>query len=83
MTLDQIPPTLQNATVAIEDSRFYQNNGIDFRGIGRAISKDTNGNDHTAQGGSTITQQLVQTWASAAWTAGKRFSAKPAKSCSR
>lgn len=57
--IDQVPKNLQNATVAIEDSRFYSNVGIDFRGIGRALWKDVRGNS-LAQGGSTITQQLVR-----------------------
>lgn len=59
VTIDQIPKNLQNATVAIEDSRFYSNVGIDFRGIGRALWMDIRG-DSLAQGGSTITQQLVR-----------------------
>jgi penicillin-binding protein 1A len=59
VTIDKIPKNLQNATVAIEDSRFYSNVGIDFRGIGRALWKDIRGKSF-AQGGSTITQQLVR-----------------------
>ncbi len=61
VTIDKIPLNLQHATVAIEDSRFYTDKyGIDIRGIGRAIFHDVHGNDITAQGGSTITQQLVR-----------------------
>jgi penicillin-binding protein 1A len=56
---DQIPANLRNATVAIEDQRFYKNNGIDLTGIFRAAVKDiTHGK--ALQGGSTITMQLVR-----------------------
>src|SRR5882757_1785126 len=36
----QISPNIKNAVVAIEDSRFYEHNGVDFRGIGRALLTD-------------------------------------------
>ena len=39
-SIDQIPIFLQNALVAIEDSRFYEHGGIDLRGITRALVKD-------------------------------------------
>jgi penicillin-binding protein 1A len=56
---DQIPAELRNATVAIEDQRFYKNNGIDLTGLFRAAIKDiTHGS--ALQGGSTITMQLVR-----------------------
>src|SRR5438309_977961 len=56
---DQIPADLRNATVAIEDQRFYKNNGIDLTGLFRAAVKDiTHG--AALQGGSTITMQLVR-----------------------
>jgi penicillin-binding protein 1A len=55
----QIPENLRNATVAIEDQRFYQNNGIDLTGIFRSAVKDiTHG--QALQGGSTITMQLIR-----------------------
>ncbi|MGH2834211.1 MAG: transglycosylase domain-containing protein, partial [Solirubrobacteraceae bacterium] len=55
----QIPEELRNATVAIEDQRFYQNNGIDLTGIFRSAVKDiTHG--QALQGGSTITMQLIR-----------------------
>jgi penicillin-binding protein 1A len=54
-----IPQTLKEATVAIEDQRFYKHDGIDLTGIFRAAVKDiTNG--AALQGGSTITMQLVR-----------------------
>jgi 1A family penicillin-binding protein len=57
--IDQIPVFLQNALVAVEDSRFYEHGGIDIRGVTRALVKDiTRGK--MAEGGSTITQQLIK-----------------------
>lgn len=58
-TLDRIPVFLQNAIIAIEDSRFYEHGGIDPRGIARALIKDV-GKLKMAEGGSTITQQLIK-----------------------
>src|SRR5271154_2890564 len=56
---DEIPENLKNATVAIEDQRFYQNDGVDLTGIFRSAVKDlTNG--AALQGGSTITMQLMR-----------------------
>ena len=55
----EIPANLKNATVAIEDQRFYKNDGVDLTGIFRAAVKDlTNG--AALQGGSTITMQLMR-----------------------
>ncbi|TMM18938.1 MAG: glycosyl transferase [Actinobacteria bacterium] len=55
----QITPDLRNATVAIEDQRFYNNNGVDVTGLFRAAVKDiTHG--AVLQGGSTITMQLIR-----------------------
>jgi penicillin-binding protein 1A len=56
---EQIPDQLKNATVAIEDQRFYKNNGIDLTGIFRAAVKDVT-HGKALQGGSTITMQLVR-----------------------
>jgi penicillin-binding protein 1A len=54
-----IPQDLKDATVAIEDQRFYKHNGVDLTGIFRAAIKDiTHG--AALQGGSTITMQLVR-----------------------
>jgi penicillin-binding protein 1A len=55
----EIPKHLKDATVAIEDQRFYKHDGVDLTGIFRAAIKDiTNG--AALQGGSTITMQLVR-----------------------
>jgi penicillin-binding protein 1A len=55
----EIPTDLKNATVAIEDQRFYKHNGVDLTGIFRAAVKDVT-NGAALQGGSTITMQLVR-----------------------
>jgi 1A family penicillin-binding protein len=58
-TIEQIPLFLQKALVAVEDARFFEHSGIDLRGITRALVKDmTRGK--LAEGGSTITQQLIK-----------------------
>jgi len=57
--ISQIPVFLQNALVAVEDSRFYEHNGIDLKGIARALVKDV-AKGRMAEGGSTITQQLIK-----------------------
>lgn len=60
VTLDQIPLDLQHAFVAIEDERFYEHNGIDFKSIARAAVEGITSGFHFSQGGSTITQQLLK-----------------------
>lgn len=56
---EQIPDSIKQATLASEDSDFYNHSGIDFRGIVRASIKNIMGIS-ISQGGSTITQQLVK-----------------------
>src|SRR4051794_6460574 len=55
----QIAPLMKQAIIAIEDRRFYTNEGYDPRGIGRALYQDVL-HKSTVQGGSTITQQFVK-----------------------
>jgi penicillin-binding protein 1A len=56
---NQFPEVLNEATVAIEDERFYKHKGVDYEGIIRAAVK--NATQHkTVQGGSTLTMQLVR-----------------------
>src|SRR3954463_4999664 len=59
LTGSQISPNIKNAVIAIEDRRFYHHNGVDYKGIGRALLQDIL-QQHAAQGGSTITQQFVK-----------------------
>jgi len=59
VTVADLPSHLPHAIVAIEDRRFYEHIGIDFRGIARAIVVNiTKGSFR--QGASTITQQLAR-----------------------
>ena len=57
-TYDELPQDLINAFVAIEDSRFWQHNGIDLRSISRAAVGVLTGQN--LGGGSTLTQQLIK-----------------------
>ncbi|MDX6608089.1 MAG: penicillin-binding protein [Solirubrobacterales bacterium] len=59
LTSGQISPNIKNAVVSIEDARFYEHNGVDFQGIGRALVKDIL-SQSAAQGASTITEQFVK-----------------------
>ncbi|MEX2253654.1 MAG: transglycosylase domain-containing protein [Thermoleophilaceae bacterium] len=55
----EISPNIKNAVIAIEDVRFYDHEGVDYRGILRALGQDLL-QQKAAQGGSTITQQFVK-----------------------
>jgi penicillin-binding protein 1A len=55
----QIPKLLKDATVAIEDRRFFQHGALDYQGILRAGVKDMFGESNSLQGASTLTMQLV------------------------
>src|SRR3954447_19042113 len=55
----QISPNIKNAVVSIEDARFYEHDGVDFRGIARALVADVV-SQSAAQGASTITEQFVK-----------------------
>lgn len=59
VSVDTIPETLKQATVAIEDKRFYEHSGVDFQAIMRALSVNSKAGE-VRQGGSTITQQTVK-----------------------
>lgn len=55
----EIPKEMIHAIIAVEDSRFYEHHGIDFRGVTRALLANLN-HEQVMQGGSTITQQLAR-----------------------
>src|ERR1700712_989130 len=55
----EISPNIKNAVVSIEDARFYEHAGVDFRGIGRALIEDVL-SQSAQQGASTITEQFVK-----------------------
>ncbi len=56
--LARVSPWMQMATVAIEDRRFFEHEGVDYQGIGRAVVKDIQAGGFV-EGASTLTQQLV------------------------
>jgi len=59
VSLEKIPDYLKKAVISIEDKKFYQHRGIDFKGILRAILFDLKLKKLTF-GGSTIPQQLIR-----------------------
>ena len=59
LRLDKMSPWLPKATVAIEDSRFWEHGALDYQGIARALYENATAG-RIVQGGSTITQQLVR-----------------------
>lgn len=56
---NEIPKTMVDAFVSIEDERYWKHNGVDIRGIFRAFAKDVSSGDFS-EGASTITQQLIK-----------------------
>jgi 1A family penicillin-binding protein len=56
---DEFPPHLVDAVLAVEDRRFYEHYGIDFRGVGRAVWRNLLAGG-VVEGGSTVTQQLIK-----------------------
>lgn len=59
VTIDRIPPSLQEAVVAVEDSRFYSHHGFDPEAIARATLVNLQ-YGRIEEGASTITQQLAK-----------------------
>ncbi len=72
VTMDMVPENLCNAFVAIEDSRYYEHNGIDIQGIIRAAWVGVTTGDFS-QGASTITQQLIKNNVLTSWTSENTF----------
>ncbi|MCC8066477.1 MAG: transglycosylase domain-containing protein, partial [Clostridiales bacterium] len=72
VSLDEIPDSLIHAVIAIEDSRFYEHNGIDFRGIARAFRNGITSGSFS-EGASTITQQLIKNNVFTEWTQENSF----------
>ncbi len=58
-SLQELPPHLPHAVIAVEDRRFYGHGGIDFRGLLRAVYVNIR-DGRISQGGSTLTQQLAK-----------------------
>jgi penicillin-binding protein 1B len=61
VTLDQVPKSLQDAVVATEDIRFWHHPGVDPIGLFRALFRNIRAGG-VAEGGSTLTQQLVKNY---------------------
>ena len=57
--LEQVPAHVRQAILTAEDRKFYEHDGYDVEGIGRALVANARARDIT-QGGSTITQQLAK-----------------------
>jgi penicillin-binding protein 1A len=56
--IGDMPPMVKNAVIAIEDSRFYEHGGVDFRSAARALVADLR--HSRSQGASTITMQVAR-----------------------
>ncbi|MBP5197842.1 MAG: transglycosylase domain-containing protein [Lachnospiraceae bacterium] len=65
---EEVPVYLGYAFVAIEDERFFEHNGIDFKSIVRAGYQFIHTKGREAQGASTITQQLLKNTVFTDWT---------------
>ncbi|HEY7593674.1 MAG TPA: penicillin-binding protein [Actinophytocola sp.] len=60
VTPDQISPTMKAALISVEDRRFYEHHGVDWKGTVRALISNQTGED--VQGASTLTQQYVKNY---------------------
>ncbi|KAA2254133.1 penicillin-binding protein [Solihabitans fulvus] len=74
---EQISKAMKVALVSVEDKRFYEHNGVDPKGIGRALVKGSSG-DGMTQGASTLTQQYIKNYLVYAIGNGDRESFKKA-----
>ena len=68
VSIADIPENMQHAIVAIEDSRFYEHNGVDPRGMMRAIAVAISSGFQRTEGASTLTQQLLKNNVFTDWT---------------
>ncbi|MBR1479053.1 MAG: penicillin-binding protein, partial [Lachnospiraceae bacterium] len=68
VTMEEVPVYLGQAFVAIEDERFYQHNGVDYKGMVRAAYQFIKTRGSETQGASTITQQLLKNTVFTEWT---------------
>lgn len=59
ISLDQVPPLFIETLLTVEDRDFFEHKGISWRGIARAMWANVKAG-HIAQGGSSLTQQLVK-----------------------
>src|SRR6058998_4035082 len=59
VSLNEVAPAFIDALLVREDARFFQHNGIDFYGIGRALARDLMSGS-AKEGASSLTQQLAR-----------------------
>lgn len=60
LSIDRIPQYVKDAFIVTEDKKFYKHNGIDGKGIARAVVALLKNKGEKKQGASTITQQLAR-----------------------
>ncbi len=58
--IEKVPKRLKDAFLAAEDARFYEHDGVDYKGVGRAIKELVFTDKERVAGGSTITQQVAR-----------------------
>ena len=58
--IEEVPAAVKQAFIAVEDSRFYEHGGVDYKGVARAIWLLSTTSDRRVPGGSTITQQVAR-----------------------
>ncbi|HEU4813625.1 MAG TPA: penicillin-binding protein 1A [Xanthomonadaceae bacterium] len=58
--IEEVPEDIKQAFIAIEDNRFYEHPGVDYKGVARAIWLLATTDDERVPGGSTITQQVAR-----------------------
>lgn len=62
VNINEVPLQVKQAFIASEDARFYEHEGLDYKGIGRAIWLTLTTSDKRVPGGSTITQQVARNY---------------------
>jgi penicillin-binding protein 1A len=73
--IEKVPNRLKNAFIAIEDARFYEHGGVDYKGVGRAVWQLLTTDKERVAGGSTITQQVArQFFLSSEYSYTRKFS---------
>lgn len=60
VTMAQVPKRVKDAFLAAEDARFYEHEGVDYKGVGRAVWQMVFTDKERVAGGSTITQQVAR-----------------------
>jgi penicillin-binding protein 1A len=58
--IKQVPERVRQAFIAVEDARFYEHHGVDYKGVARAVWLLATTDDKRVPGGSTITQQVAR-----------------------